>query len=185
MSDTVYGPWEQEEGSDYDEPGSGGDSHEDEFDDEYGEQRPHGDPDRPDNALEDAFQADVDYWEAVERLNAIARPFDPGAPFASEAAALNPYAKPFDVNESSTSDAATLPFGDEFGDSSTVSQSSQLTSPDPDDFDQAESVDHVGPPIPEPAVEFEPADTYQPDSLDSVQFQPEFSERSDSTEFMG
>lgn len=222
MSDTVYGPWEQEEGSDYDEPGSGGDSHEDEFDDEYGEQRPHGDPDRPDNALEDAHQADIDYWEAMAQLNAIAKPFDPGGPFASDAAALNPYAKPFDPDESFTSDASAVnPFADELEDSSAVSLSSQLTSLDPDDFDYAESVDHVGPPITDsaagepdatsiqsfdPAVEFtdalgdsslslssppsspdrfEPDDTYQTESLDAVQFQPDISERTDSTEFMG
>jgi len=179
MPDSVYGPWEQEEGSDYDEPGSGGDSHEDEFDDEYGEQRPHGDPDRPDNALEDAYQADIEYWEAMARLNAIARPFDPGGPFASDAAALNPHAHPFDPDETIASDAAAVsPFGDKLEDSSAVSLSSQLTSLDPDDFDRAESVAHVGPPRPDsaagshsfdPAIEFTDAlgDTNRTESLDS------------------
>jgi len=179
MPDSVYGPWEQEEGSDYDEPGSGGDSHEDEFDEEFGEQRPHGDPDRPDNALEDAYQADIEYWEAMARLNSIARPFDPGGPFASDAAALNPHAHPFDPDESIASDAAAVsPFGDKLEDSSDVSLSSQLTSLDPDDFDRAASVAHVGPPTPDSAADsqsFDPATeftaaldgTSQTESLDS------------------
>lgn len=51
-------------GTDYDEPKSGGDSHEDEFDEEYGEQQPKGDPGRPDNALGDAYQADIYYLTA-------------------------------------------------------------------------------------------------------------------------
>lgn len=176
---TVYGPWEQEEGSDYDEPGSGGDSHEDEFDDEYGEQRPHGDPDRPDNALEDAFQADIEYWEEIARLNAIAKPFEPGGVFESDAAALNPHARPFDPDEPFTSDAATVsPFSEKLVDSSPVSASSQLTSPEPDDFDYVESVDQIGPPTPtrseaadiqsfDPAAEFTPNDSYQAESFDA------------------
>jgi hypothetical protein len=179
MPDSVYGPWEQEEGSDYDEPGSGGDSHEDEFDEEYGEQRPHGDPDRPDNALEDAYQADIEYWEAIARLNAIARPFDPDGPFASDAAALNPHAHPFDPDETIASDAAAVsPFGDKLEDSSDVALSSQLTSLDPDDFDYAESIEDVGPPAPEgaavrqtfdPAIEFTDTlvETNRTESLDS------------------
>jgi hypothetical protein len=222
-------PWD-EEGTDYDEPKSGGDSHEDEFDEEYGEQQPKGDPGRPDNALEDAYQADIDYWEAMARLNAIARPFESGGAFASDAAALNPVARPFDPDESFSSDAAAVnPYAGALEDSSEVSLSSQLSSLDPDDFERSESVDHVGPPIPDsaagqpdatssqsfdPAVQFtdpfgdtslslssppssppdhfEPDDTYQIDSAarepsfdPAVEFQPDISERTDSTEFMG
>jgi hypothetical protein len=147
MPDTVHGPWEQEEGSDYDEPKSGGgDSHEDEFDEEYGEQRPHGDPDRPDNALEDAYQADIDYWEAMARLNAIAQPFDRDASFTSDASTHNPFA-------------------DELEDSSSVSLSSHLSSPDPDDFDDAAIVDPVGPPRHDSAVA-------EPDVASGLSFDP-------------
>ncbi|MEO3758704.1 hypothetical protein ABGB19_10530 [Mycobacterium sp. B14F4] len=153
MSD-VQGPWEQAENSDYDEQKpAGGDSHEDEFDEEYGEQRPHGDPDRPDNSLEDAYQADIEYWEEVARLNALAKPYDPDVKATSEAAALNSLARPYDPDASVTSDAATVdPFADELADSSSVSLSSRLSSPDPDDFDWAEHADPVGPPAPDSAV---------------------------------
>lgn len=154
MPDSVYGPWEQEEGSDYDEPGSGGDSHEDEFDEEYGEQEPKGDPDRPDDAWwEHQYGGAVDAYEDLARLNKFARPFDHDGPLASDAAALNPFARPFDHNASFASDAAAYnPFAGSLEDSSTVSLSSQLTSPDPDDFDRAESIDYIGPPIPDSAV---------------------------------
>jgi hypothetical protein len=166
MPDTVYGPWEQEEGSDYDEPKSGGDSHEDEFDEEYGEQQPRGDPDRPDNALEDAYQADIEYWEGVARLNAIARPFDPDARVTSDAAALNPFARPYDPDAAVTSDASAVnPFADEYGESSQVSLSSHLGSPDPDDFDDAAIVDPVGPPTPDSAVA-------EPNVASGVSFDP-------------
>jgi hypothetical protein len=164
MSD-VYGPWEQAENSDYDEqkPGSG-DAHEDEFDDEYGEQRPHGDPDRPDNALEDAYQADIEYWEEVARLNALAKPYDPDVKTTSDAAALDALAKPYDPDAPVTSDASAVdPFADELADSSSVSLSSKLTSPDPDDFDWVDSVDPVGPPTPVGTVAEEP---YQPVIVD-------------------
>jgi hypothetical protein len=154
MPDSVDGPWEQAEGSDYDEPGSGGDSHEDEFDEEYGEQEPKGDPDRPDDAWwEHQYGGAVDAYEDLARLNKFARPFDHDGPLASDAAALNPFARPFDHNASSASDAAAYnPFADSLEDSSTVSLSSQLTSPDPDDFDRAESIDYIGPPIPDNAA---------------------------------
>jgi hypothetical protein len=133
MSDTVNGPWEQQENSDYDEqkPGSG-DSHEDEFDDEYGEQRPHGDPDRPDTSGWDSqYGGQIDYWEEVARLNEMARPFDPAASAAADATAYDPMARPFDPAASAAADA---------------------TAYDPDDFDRAESVDPVGPPTPDSAV---------------------------------
>lgn len=149
MSD-VYGPWEQAENSDYDEqkPGSG-DSHEDEFDEEYGEQRPHGDPDRPDKSLEDAYQADIEYWEGVARLNALAKPYDPEVKTTSEAAAVGSLARPYDPDAPTTSDAATVSrFAEKLEDSSSVALSSKLTQPDPDDFDWAESVDPAGPPAP-------------------------------------
>ncbi len=157
MSDTVNGPWEQQENSDYDEqkPGSG-DSHEDEFDEEYGEQRPGGDPNRPDTSGWDSqYGGQIDYWEELARLNAIARPFDPDAPVISDAATHNPFARPFDPDAPVISDAATHnPFADTLEDSSSVSLSSQLSSPDPDDFDRAEIVDHFGPPTPDsPIVE--------------------------------
>lgn len=171
MSDTSYGPWEQEEGSDVDEQKSGsGDSHEAEDEDVYPEQQPHGDPDRPgDDVGVDRFQADIDFMEEMARLAKIARPFDPQAsvfsdaatytPLArpynpdasltSDAATYNPFARPFDPEASSSSDAAAHnPFADELADSSSVSLSSHLTSPDPDEFDRVESADHVGPPTP-------------------------------------
>ncbi|HEX2212921.1 MAG TPA: hypothetical protein VHH12_05610, partial [Mycobacterium sp.] len=56
-------PWD-EDGTDYDEPKSGGDSHEDEFDEEYGEQQPKGDADRARaDELAAAFGADIEFWE--------------------------------------------------------------------------------------------------------------------------
>jgi hypothetical protein len=89
----------------------------------------------------------------LARLNKFARPFDHDGPLASDAAALNPFARPFDHNASFASDAAAYnPFADSLEDSSTVSLSSQLTSPDPDDFDRAESIDYMGPPIPDNAA---------------------------------
>lgn len=160
MPNTSYGPWEQEEGSDYDDPnsGGGGDSHEAEDEDVYPEQQPKGDPDRPDDAWwEHQYGGAVDHYEDLAedlaRLNKIAGTYDPDDIVTSEATALNSVARRYDPDDSSTSDVSALdPFGDTVAESSQVSLSSQLSSPDPDDFDRAESVVHVGPPIPESAA---------------------------------
>lgn len=177
----VHGPWEQAENSDYDEQKpSSGDSHEDEFDDEYGEQRPHGDPDRPDNSLEDAYQADIEYWEEVARLNALAKPYDPDVKVTSDAAALNDLARPYDPDAPVTSDAPAaesyqpvivdpgVSYGDAVGDSDSISLSSQLN----------------------PADEFVVDDSYDAvaDSLSStpeVEYPPELTEQTDWNHFIG
>ena len=126
VADEVYGPWEQTENSDYDEQKpSSGDSHEDEFDDEYGEQRPKGDPNQPDNSLEDAHQADIEYWEGVARAEELAQSIDRDA--------------------SITADAAARAVG------SVDRDASVLGSPDPDAFDRVDSVD-IGPPTPVSAI---------------------------------
>lgn len=126
VADDVYGPWEQTENSDYDEQRpSSGDSHEDEFDDEYGEQRPKGDPNQPDNSLEDAHQADIEYWEGVARAEELARSIDRDA--------------------SIREDAAARAVG------SVDRDASVLGSLDPDDFDRVDSVD-IGPPTPVSAI---------------------------------
>jgi hypothetical protein len=129
-------------------PGSG-DSHEDEFDEEYGEQRPHGDPNRPDTSGWDRqYGGEIDYWEEVARQNEMAQPldpaaagaaladpmaksFDPAASAAAKATAYNPTARPFEADARAAADA---------------------TAYDPDDFDRAETVVDVGPPIPRSAV---------------------------------
>jgi hypothetical protein len=145
MSDTVHGPWEQAENSDYDEqkPGSG-DSHEDEYDDEYGEQQPKGDPNQPDNKLEDAYQADIEYWEEIARLNAMAKPYDPDAPVTAD-----PAARPYDPDAPVSSDPSD-PLARPYDPDAPVT--TQPNSLDPDDFDRVDSVEHVGPPTPDSAM---------------------------------
>ncbi|MFY9922170.1 MAG: hypothetical protein WAL26_27860 [Mycobacterium sp.] len=140
VADDVYGPWEQTENSDYDEQRpSSGDSHEDEFDDEYGEQRPKGDPNQPDNSLEDAHQADIEYWEGVARAEELARSIDRDASIREDAAARA--VGSVDRDASVTADAAARAVG------SVDRDASVLGSLDPDDFDRVDSVD-IGPPTP-------------------------------------
>ena len=140
----VYGPWEQTENSDYDEQKpSSGDSHEDEYDDEYGEQRPKGDPNQPDNALEDAYQADIEYWEGVARAEELADSIDRDASIRDDAAARA--VGSVDRDASITDDAAARAVG------SVDRDASVLGSLDPDDFDRVDSVD-IGPPTPVSAI---------------------------------
>jgi hypothetical protein len=130
------GPWEQTENSDYDEQKpSSGDSHEDEFDDEYGEQRPKGDPNQPDNSLEDAHQADIEYWEGVARAAELAQSIDREASIRDDAAAR--------AVESVDREASVQ------------------GSLDPDDFDRVDSV-VIAPPTPAstgvgPSAYFDPS----------------------------
>jgi hypothetical protein len=138
VADEVYGPWEQTENSDYDEQKpSSGDSHEDEFDDEYGEQRPKGDPNQPDNSLEDAHQADIEYWEGVARAEELAQSIDDDASIRDEAAARA--VGSVDRDASVTADAAARAVESVDRDASVVG------SPDPDDFDRVDSVVIVPP----------------------------------------
>lgn len=140
----VYGPWEQTENSDYDEPKSGsGDSHEDEYDDEYGEQRPKGDPNQPDHALEDAHQADIEYWEGVARAGELARTIDRDASITDPAAARA--VESVDRDASITADAAARAV------ESVDRDASIQGSVDPDVFDRVDSV-AIAPPTPVTAI---------------------------------
>src|SRR5215204_6476446 len=199
MSDTVHGPWEQAENSDYDEqkPGSG-DSHEDEFDDEYGEQQPKGDPNQPDNKLEDAYQADIEYWEDVARLNALARPYDPDAPVTAQPSSLDPddfdradsaypAAPPTPGGAAYESEAATtpslafdpaVPFAEARVDSGSPPAVSQLASPNPDEPYQPVIVD-PGPPSADSAAG-EPGVTGGPAFDPAVPFADAFGDSSAS-----
>ena len=140
VADEVNGPMEQADNSDYDEQRpSSADSHEDEYDDEYGEQRPKGDPNQPDNALEDAHQADIEYWEGVARAEEVAESIDRDASIRDEAAARA--VEGVDRDASITDDAAARAVEGVDRDASI------LGSLDPDDFDRVDSVD-IGPPTP-------------------------------------
>lgn len=134
-------PWD-EEGTDYDEPKSGGDSHEDEFDEEYGEQQPKGDPDKARaDELAAAFEADIKFWENQGSDNRQQEP-----PAESETSLLTKELADFDdFTFHSAAKSVTGPLEDANRDSLT----SHLSAHDPDDFDWAESLDSVGPPSPD------------------------------------
>lgn len=138
LADVVYGPWEQTENSDYDEQKpSSGDSHEDEYEDEYGEQRPKGDPNQPDNALEDAYQADIEYWEGVARAEELAQTIDDDAGIRDDAAARA--VESVDRDAGIRDDAAARAVDSVDRDASVVG------SLGPDDFDRVDSVVIVPP----------------------------------------
>lgn len=60
------------------EPNAGGDSHEDEFDEEYQEQQPKGDPNAPDNmAWDRQYGGAIDEWEENERQAELGTVGDP------------------------------------------------------------------------------------------------------------
>jgi hypothetical protein len=119
-------PWD-EDGTDYDEPKSGGDSHEDEFDEEYGEQQPKGDPDKARaDELAAAFGADIEFWENQGSDNRQQdRPSEPDySPFAREVSDFDDFSFTW----------ATESVAGELGDANRVAQSSRL---DADGFEPA------------------------------------------------
>lgn len=121
-------PWEDE--PDYDEPGSGGggDSHEDEFDEEYGEQQPKGDPNAPDTwSWERQYGGQIDHWEDVARKAEMAETLGIADRIPTSRILADPVAQSFDP---AYKDAVTA------------------NAYDPDDFDYAESADPAAPPTP-------------------------------------
>ena len=146
-------PWD-EDGTDYDEPKSGGDSHEDEFDEEYGEQQPKGDAEQADaDELAAAYGADIEYWENQGADN---RQQDP--PAGNES---SPFAKELGDFEDFSFDWAARSVAGALEDAERVASVAGLSSPGRDDFDWAESVSPVGPPAPDPAST-EPPTVFDP-----------------------
>lgn len=131
-------PWD-EDNTDYDEPKSGGETHEDEFDEEYGEQQPKGDPDR---ALADelaaAYAADIEFWENQGADN---RKQDPPVDTGS-----SQFAKELGEFEDFTFDWAAKTVAGAVEDADQVARVAGLNSPGREDFDWAESASPVGPP---------------------------------------
>ena len=163
-------PWD-EEGTDYDEPKSGGgDSHEDEFDEEYGEQQPKGDPDQARaDELAAAYAADIEFWENQGADN---RQQDP--PTREES---SPFAKELGDFDDFSFDWAVRSVAGGLEDADQVADVARLSAPDRDDFDWTDSVSHTGPPAPEPATAFDPAVPFSEGRADTDVSFP-FSQRS-------
>jgi hypothetical protein len=142
-------PWD-EDGTDYDEPKSGGDSHEDEFDEEHGEQQPKGDAEQARaDELAAAYGADIEFWENQGSDN---RQQDP--PTRSES---SPFAKELGDFEDFSFDWAARSVAGALEDADQVSDVARVISPGRDDVDWAESVSHVDPPAPDPITPASPA----------------------------
>ncbi|MEO3761415.1 hypothetical protein ABGB19_24445 [Mycobacterium sp. B14F4] len=167
-------PWD-EDGTDYDEPKSGGDSHEDEFDEEYGEQQPKGDADRAQaDELAAAYAADIEFWENQGSDN---RQQDP--PAEPE---YSPFAKSLGDFDDFSFEWAARSVAGALEDADQVSNVARLSSLEAEDFDWAESVSQVGPPAPdappsEPPADFDFARPFS-EARDDTSVSFPFSERS-------